>query len=169
MSSSFIILFVVLTCFTEWSLETVVNTTESHINSTESQSTLLQATLQSSDCLRLFAPLLGRYYWVDFCDSNSYIDPYFMYYTNVICSHRSFLTTRYWIVYSRHEFQGQYIIIPPGECNNYLIQYGMTHSSIRTTTDSRSIWRYAVDEFSWPTKLREVNSQCTGRRGKIRT
>ncbi|RTG81442.1 uncharacterized protein DC041_0009951 [Schistosoma bovis] len=100
MSASFIILFVVLTCFTEWSLETVVNTTESHINSTESQSTLLQATLQSSDCLRLFAPLLGRYYWVDFCDSNSYIDPYFMYHTNMICSHRSFLTTRYWIVYS---------------------------------------------------------------------
>ncbi|CAH8430906.1 unnamed protein product [Schistosoma intercalatum] len=126
MSASFIILFGVLTCFTEWSLETVVNTTESHINSTESQSTLLQATLQSSDCLRLFASLFGRYYWVDFCDSNSYTDPYFMYYTNMICSHRSYLTTRYWIVYSQHEFHGQYIIIPPGECNNHLRQYGMT-------------------------------------------
>ncbi|CAH8432962.1 unnamed protein product [Schistosoma margrebowiei] len=100
MSTSFITLFVVLTCFTEWSLETVLNTTESHTNSTESQSTLLQATLQSSDCLRFFASFFGRYYWIDFCDSNSYIDPYFMYYTNMICSHRSYLTTRYWIVYS---------------------------------------------------------------------
>ncbi|CAH8431879.1 unnamed protein product [Schistosoma guineensis] len=125
MSASFIILFVVLICFTEWSLETVVDTTESHINSTESQSTLLQAPLQSSDCLRLFAPLLGRYYWIDLCDSNSYIDPYFMYYTNVICSHRSFLTTRYWIVYSRHGFRGQYIIIPPGACVRDLREKGL--------------------------------------------
>ncbi|CAH8432944.1 unnamed protein product [Schistosoma margrebowiei] len=124
MSTSFIILFVVLTCFTEWSLETVVNTTESHTNSTESQSTLLQATLQSSDCLRLFASLFGRYYWVDFCDSNSYIDPYFMYYTNMICSHRSYLMTRYWIVYSRHGLRGHYIIIPPGVCVSDLRESG---------------------------------------------
>ncbi|CAH8431634.1 unnamed protein product [Schistosoma mattheei] len=48
-----------------------------------------------------------------------------MYYTNVICSHRSFLTTRYWIVYSRHEFQGQYIIIPPGACVRDLREKGL--------------------------------------------
>ncbi|XP_018647556.1 hypothetical protein Smp_167830 [Schistosoma mansoni] len=99
MSAAFIILFVVLTCFTEWSLETTTNTTESYINSTETQSNLLQAIYQSLDCVRLYAPFFGRYYWTDVCDSNSYITPYFMWYTNTICAHRSYLFTRYWIVY----------------------------------------------------------------------
>ncbi|CAH8431122.1 unnamed protein product [Schistosoma haematobium] len=48
-----------------------------------------------------------------------------MYYTNVICSHRSFLTTRYWIVYSRHGFHGQHIIIPPGICVRDLREKGL--------------------------------------------
>ncbi|CAH8431919.1 unnamed protein product [Schistosoma curassoni] len=65
----------------------------------------------------------------------------------MICSHRSYLTTRYWIVYSQHELHGQYIIIPPGECNNHLRQYGMTSVG--------SIW---IDEFSWSTKLRRQKS-----------
>ncbi|CAH8430925.1 unnamed protein product [Schistosoma rodhaini] len=125
MSAAFIILFVVLTCFTEWSLETTTNTTESYINSTETQSNLLQAIYQSLDCVRLYAPFFGRYYWTDVCDSNSYITPYFMWYTNTICAHRSYLFTRYWIVYMRHGFLGQHIILTPGVCIRNLRQHGI--------------------------------------------
>ncbi|CAH8432047.1 unnamed protein product [Schistosoma bovis] len=47
-----------------------------------------------------------------------------MYYTNMICSHRSYLTTRYWIVYSQHELHGHYVIIPPGVCVSDLRERG---------------------------------------------
>ncbi|CAH8434081.1 unnamed protein product [Schistosoma turkestanicum] len=159
MSTGLITPIIVLTCITSWSLETITNTTESYINSTESDTTsrLLYGSINSFECLRLYMVYQRRVYTSDICQSTRILSTFIMWYTKAICAPRIFglVTRRYWVVFSQRNFYGARLIIRQGQCVTNLHQYGLwTVGSIlkciRLDDMNSPLYCYIPRQPTWP-------------------